>query len=192
VEINGRGRGRAGVVALAAGAAPRRSARGRWRAPTPRCWCSGETGTGKERLARAIHAGAGARAALREDELRGDPRGADGERALRARARGFTGATRDRSGRFQTANGGTLLLDEIGELSLDLQAKLLRVLQEGTFEPVGSDRTVRVDVRIIAATHVDLEKAVAEGRFRADLYYRLNVFPLRLPRCESAWRTSAR
>src|SRR5690606_31315148 len=87
----------------------------------------------------------------------------------------------DRAGRFATANGGTLLLDEIGELPLELQAKLLRVLQEGTFEPVGSDRTVKVDVRILAATHVDLEEAIAEKRFREDLYYRLAVFPLHLP-----------
>lgn len=142
----------------------------------------GETGTGKEVLARAIH-GYSARgeqpfvtlncAALPENlvesELFGHVKGA------------FSGASRDRAGRFVTANGGTLLLDEIGEMPLSAQAKLLRVLQEGTFEAVGSDHTVRVDVRVIAATHVRLTDAIAAGRFREDLYFRLAIFPLGVP-----------
>jgi PAS domain S-box-containing protein len=142
----------------------------------------GETGTGKELVARAIHLASGRRdkplikvncaaipATLMESEFFGHEQGA------------FTGATKKRDGRFALAHGGTIFLDEIGELPLDLQAKLLRIIQEGEFEPVGSSQTRKVDVRVIAATNRDLEKLLRTGQFREDLFYRLNVYPIKLP-----------
>src|SRR5690242_10354799 len=142
----------------------------------------GETGTGKEVIARAIHHAsprcrerfvevncAAIPAALLESELFGHERGA------------FTGALVRRMGRFETADRGTLFLDEIGELPPELQPKVLRAIQEQEFERLGSSQTTRVDVRIVAATNQNLEQMVAERRFRMDLYYRLNVFPITLP-----------
>jgi formate hydrogenlyase transcriptional activator len=142
----------------------------------------GETGTGKELIARAIHRLSRRRTAplvtlncaaipagLLESELFGHERGA------------FTGAITQRMGRFEAANGGTLFLDEIGDMALDLQVKLLRVLQEQTFERLGSTRTSRVNVRVVAATHRDLGQMVDNKEFRADLFYRLSVFPISLP-----------
>jgi formate hydrogenlyase transcriptional activator len=143
---------------------------------------TGETGTGKEVVVRAIHGLSGRKnkilvkvncAALPsgviESELFGHEKGA------------FTGALMRRIGRFELANGGTLFLDEVGDLPLELQAKLLRVLQEGEFERLGGAQTLKVNVRMIAATNRDLKTAVEEGRFRADLFYRLNVFPIAIP-----------
>jgi PAS domain S-box-containing protein len=142
----------------------------------------GETGTGKELVARAVHATsrrsgkplvkvncAAIPAALMESEFFGHEQGA------------FTGATKKREGRFALADGGTIFLDEIGDLPLDLQSKLLRVLQEGEFEPVGSSQTLKIDARVIAATNRDLAQEMRDGKFREDLFYRLNVFPIRLP-----------
>jgi PAS domain S-box-containing protein len=142
----------------------------------------GETGTGKELIARAIHdrsprkdrplvkVNCGAiSAGLVESELFGHVKGA------------FTGAISNRDGRFKLADGGTIFLDEVGELPMDTQVKLLRVLQEQEFEPIGSSRTIKVNVRVVAATNRNLEELVGDGKFRADLFYRLNVVPLRVP-----------
>ena len=152
-------------------------------APTPATvLIQGESGTGKELVAQAIHAlsarvgrpfirvnCAALTETLLESELFGHEKGA------------FTGAHARKTGRFELADSGTLFLDEIGELSFNVQAKLLRVLQERSFERVGGEKTIQVDVRIIAATNRDLLKEAQEGRFREDLYYRLNVFPISLP-----------
>lgn len=142
----------------------------------------GESGTGKELVANAIHYNSSRAAqhfirvncaalpeSMIESELFGHERGA------------FTGAVAQRKGRFELANGGTIFLDEIGDLSLPVQIKLLRFLQEREFERVGGNATIRTDVRIITATHVDLEERIAAGEFRQDLYYRLNVFPIYMP-----------
>jgi transcriptional regulator with GAF, ATPase, and Fis domain len=139
----------------------------------------GETGTGKELIARAVHQSSrrsdkplirvnctSIPKELFESEFFGHAKGA------------FTGAIRDRAGRFEAANGGMLFLDEVGEIPLESQAKLLRVLQEKSYERVGEDRTRHANVRIVAATNRDLQREVAAGRFRQDFYYRLNVFPL--------------
>ncbi|MGW8304110.1 MAG: sigma-54 interaction domain-containing protein, partial [Desulfobacterales bacterium] len=143
---------------------------------------NGETGTGKELIARAIHLASGRRdkpfvqincgatpEGLLESEFFGYRRGA------------FTGATADKPGKFDMANGGTIFLDEIGDMSADLQVKVLRVLEEGEFERVGGNETIKTDARFIAATHRDLEEEVQKRNFREDLFYRLYVIPIMLP-----------
>ena len=143
----------------------------------------GESGVGKELIARAVHdqsrradrplvkvnCGASIPRELFESEFFGHVKGS------------FTGATRDRAGRFELADGGTLFLDEVGEIPLDMQGKLLRILQEGTYERIGEESTRSVDVRLVAATNRDFQREVEARRFRQDLYYRLSVFPIEVP-----------
>jgi len=150
----------------------------------------GETGTGKELIAHAIHKLSSRRehayvrmncaaipSGLLESELFGHEKGA------------FTGALMQRKGRFELADGGSLFLDEIGDISLELQPKLLRAIQEQEFERLGSARTIQVNIRMIAATHRDLGAMIREGKFREDLFYRLNVFPIEIPPLRNGART---
>ena len=151
----------------------------------------GENGTGKELVARSVHRQsrrvqkpfvevncAAIPEDLIESELFGHEKGA------------FTGATAMKRGKFDLANEGTVFLDEVADMSLKAQAKVLRILQEKKFERVGGSRLIPTDVRVLAATNKDLEKEMEEGRFRQDLYYRLNVIPLRIPRCATGRRIS--
>lgn len=178
------GRALAGAPIIAESQAMRRVLDMAWRAAqgSATVLLLGESGVGKELIAQAIHQSSRRKSgrfvpfncgalpeSLVESELFGHVRGA------------FTGATQPRDGFFRAANQGTLFLDELGDLPANLQGKLLRVVQEGRVRPVGTEREVPVDVRLIAATHRDLEKGVADGNFREDLYYRLNVFPIRIP-----------
>ncbi|MBK8164399.1 MAG: sigma-54-dependent Fis family transcriptional regulator [bacterium] len=171
-----------GIVATSAGMIAALDLAARVAATDATVLVRGESGTGKELVARALHQASGRRdgpfvaincaaitPTLLESELFGHEKGA------------FTGAEKARAGRFEAAQGGTLFLDEIGDLTPELQVKLLRVLQERTFERVGSSRSLSTDARIVAATHRDLEQMVADGDFRQDLYYRLDVVSIRLP-----------
>jgi sigma-54 specific flagellar transcriptional regulator A len=142
----------------------------------------GESGTGKELVARAVHEGSPrAKAAFVPLNCAAIPRDLLESELFGHRKGAFSGAIADRKGRFELANGGTLFLDEIGDMPLDMQVKLLRVLQEGVIDPVGTAGQIAVDVRVVAATHRDLEAECAAGRFREDLFFRLNVLPLKVP-----------